>query len=168
MVKMLWNWYTIDDCFLSSTWHISSPGMFAGSCIGVIALVISLEFLRRLQREHSRHIARGLRQSSAGHAESRDHAANVYERRSENRKNDSSPTSEASELRENFLLANRAVRNHPGINQHTVQATLYTTQFAVAYIIMLLAMYYNGYFIICIFIGAFIGHFVFSWDLTKR
>jgi copper transporter 1 len=36
-------------------------------------------------------------------------------------------------------------------------------QFAVAYIIMLLAMYFNGYLIICIFIGAFIGAFIFDW-----
>lgn len=25
-------------------------------------------------------------------------------------------------------------------------------------------MYYNGYFIICIFIGAYLGAFVFSWE----
>ena len=27
-----------------------------------------------------------------------------------------------------------------------------------------LAMYYNGYIIICIFIGAFLGSFVFQWE----
>lgn len=37
-------------------------------------------------------------------------------------------------------------------------------QFAVAYFVMLLAMYYNGYLIICIFIGAFLGYFIFSWE----
>jgi copper transporter 1 len=37
-------------------------------------------------------------------------------------------------------------------------------QFAVAYFIMLLAMYYNGYIIICIFIGAFFGALIFSWE----
>lgn len=44
-------------------------------------------------------------------------------------------------------------------------------QFAVAYIIMLMAMYYNGYIIICIFIGAFLGAFLFAWepiDLAKE
>lgn len=25
-------------------------------------------------------------------------------------------------------------------------------------------MYYNGYIIICIFIGAFLGSFIFSWE----
>lgn len=27
-----------------------------------------------------------------------------------------------------------------------------------------LAMYYNGYIIICIFIGAYLGSFVFHWE----
>lgn len=26
-------------------------------------------------------------------------------------------------------------------------------------------MYYNGYIIICIFIGAFLGSFVFQWEM---
>lgn len=25
-------------------------------------------------------------------------------------------------------------------------------------------MYYNGYFIICIFIGAYLGSFIFQWE----
>lgn len=29
-------------------------------------------------------------------------------------------------------------------------------------------MYYNGYIIICIFIGAFLGSFVFTWDTLGR
>jgi copper transporter 1 len=29
---------------------------------------------------------------------------------------------------------------------------------------MLLAMYYNGYIIICIFIGAYIGYFLCGWE----
>lgn len=51
---MLWNWYTVDSCFISSTWHITSKGKFAGSCIGVICLVVVLEALRRMQREYDR------------------------------------------------------------------------------------------------------------------
>jgi copper transporter 1 len=52
----------------------------------------------------------------------------------------------------------------PNVIQQAVRATLHMAQFAVAYIVMLLAMYYNGYIIICIFIGAWLGAFVFSWE----
>lgn len=37
-------------------------------------------------------------------------------------------------------------------------------QFAIAYIIMLLAMYYNGYLILSIFAGSYIGALIFSWE----
>lgn len=48
--------------------------------------------------------------------------------------------------------------------QQTVRATLHTMQFAVAYFIMLLAMSYNGYIIISIFIGAFVGFWLCEWS----
>ncbi|GAB1315438.1 Copper Transporter integral membrane protein that functions in high affinity copper transport [Madurella fahalii] len=44
---MRWNWNTIDSCFISSTWYVTSSGMFAGSCIGVILLVMTLKLLHR-------------------------------------------------------------------------------------------------------------------------
>lgn len=37
--------------------------MFAGSCIGVILLVISLEFFRRLSNEYDRYILQQFKQS---------------------------------------------------------------------------------------------------------
>ena len=52
----------------------------------------------------------------------------------------------------------------PTVLQQAVRATLHMTQFAVAYFIMLLAMYYNGYIIISIIIGAWLGAFVFNWQ----
>ena len=51
----------------------------------------------------------------------------------------------------------------PRLLEQLIRSLLHMLQFAVAYIIMLLAMYYNGYIIICIFIGAFLGSFVFNW-----
>jgi hypothetical protein len=37
-------------------------------------------------------------------------------------------------------------------------------KFKITYFIILLAMYYNGYIIICLLAGAFLGAFIFSWD----
>ncbi|KAF9884316.1 Copper Transporter integral membrane protein that functions in high affinity copper transport [Aspergillus nanangensis] len=125
-ISMLWNWNTIDACFLSSSWHITSSGMFAGSCIGVICLVLCLEFLRRIGREYDQFIIR--RSHLRAHTDS-------------------------------VLLPVR-----PTVVEQTVRALLHMLQFAVAYFVMLLAMYFNGYIIICIFIGAFLGSFIFSWE----
>ncbi|KAF2664922.1 Ctr copper transporter [Microthyrium microscopicum] len=140
---MLWNWYTIDACFLSSSWHITSKGMFAGSCIGTILLVIVLEALRRASKEYDSYIVRSATK----------HAANM-------------PTVTQGSDDGKFVSASTrptAVSTTPTIVQQAIRALLHMLQFAVAYIIMLLAMYYNGYIIICIFIGAFIGSFIFSW-----
>lgn len=52
----------------------------------------------------------------------------------------------------------------PSPMEQVIRALLHMLQFAVAYIIMLLAMYFNGYIIICIFIGAFLGSLIFSWE----
>lgn len=55
---MLWNWYTIDSCFLSSTWHNRDKAMFAGSVVGVFFLCMAIEGVRRLGREYDRSIVR--------------------------------------------------------------------------------------------------------------
>ncbi|KAI6328930.1 hypothetical protein MCOR07_004535 [Pyricularia oryzae] len=122
-ISMLWNWHTIDACFISTEWRITSTAMFAGSCIGIVLLVVCLEGLRRSVKEFDRLLARR-------------HAA--------------SPDA--------------ALPFRPSALQQGVRAALHTAQFAVAYFIMLLAMYYNGYFIICIFIGAYVGAMAFQWE----
>lgn len=52
----------------------------------------------------------------------------------------------------------------PNFWQQGIRALIRTLHFALAYWIMLMAMYYNGFVIICIILGAFIGIFVFQWD----
>ncbi|CAK7229860.1 Copper Transporter integral membrane protein that functions in high affinity copper transport [Sporothrix curviconia] len=134
-ISMLWNWNTIDTCFIARSWHITSRGMFAGSCIGVVLLVMTLEALRRAVKEYDRYLVRTHRQMYRC-------AAN--------------PAYPAK--------ADSIPGFHPSLPQQAVRALLHVFQFAVAYFVMLLAMYYNGYFIICILIGAYLGGFVFHWE----
>ncbi|KAF2445822.1 Ctr-domain-containing protein [Karstenula rhodostoma CBS 690.94] len=147
-ISMLWNWDTVGTCFLSKSWHNTSKGMFAGSCIGVILLVLSLEFLRRAAKEYDRYIlaqhTRSLAEASPGPNSSSD-AVNKNVARAATR-----------------TITPRSFR--PSLLQQVIRALLHMLQFAVAYFVMLLAMYYNGYIIICIFIGAFLGYFVFGWE----
>lgn len=144
--------------------------MFAGSCIGVICLVVSLEFLRRLGREYDRYIIgqfryRNLDPVSGGHENSSIESA-FSESRSKNGDDglgrDEGPAKKPLGVRVKEIQKDRQFR--PSFFQQMVRALLHMVQFGVAYFIMLLAMYYNGYFIICILIGAFIGYFVFSWE----
>ncbi|KAK6499667.1 Copper Transporter integral membrane protein that functions in high affinity copper transport [Arthrobotrys musiformis] len=162
-ISMLWNWYTVDSCFISRTWRVSSEGIFALSCIGVILLVISLEFVRRMQREYDRHI---IRHATAATAES---AGAVTGKLAE----EGSPVSASpvpNQIRGFNNTSSRLARFlrpfnfRPSFLQQVVRGLLYMVQFGAAYFVMLMAMYYNGYIIICILIGAFLGFTLFGYD----
>ncbi|KAL8775651.1 MAG: hypothetical protein Q9209_000147 [Squamulea sp. 1 TL-2023] len=170
LTQMLWNWYTVDSCFISSTWHVTSKGMFAGSCIGVICLVIALEFLRRVQREYDAFLVK-------------QHRARSVQNHSSVHENDSE-TGRHADVETNSMAKNFINRIHvrtkspesgpvnslkpqclkPNVLQQAIRAFIHMLQFAVAYFIMLLAMYYNGYIIISILIGSYLGSFIFSWE----
>lgn len=162
---MLWNWYTIDACFLSSQWQITSSGMFAGSCIGVICLVIVLELLRRMGKEYDRFLLRNAQQRGASVSsmptESRYESSDLG--------NVSPGPGKAAQdtVRPQPMCNPRPASFRPNVFQQAVRALLHMLQFAVAYFIMLLAMYYNGYLIICIFIGAYLGFFIFGWETVS-
>ncbi|GIJ82758.1 copper transporter integral membrane protein that functions in high affinity copper transport [Aspergillus pseudoviridinutans] len=170
-ISMLWNWYTIDSCFLSSQWHITSRGMFAGSCIGVICLVICLEFLRRVGREYDAFIVHRARvrnqylsttASSQGLTTATDADASAESSPDSTRGVQGAASKAPTQTICSPFEDKTPIR--PTLIEQLVRALLHMLQFAVAYFVMLLAMYFNGYIIICIFIGAFLGSFIFSWE----
>ena len=144
--------------------------MFAGSCIGVVALVCVLEFLRRAAREYDRFLVQGaspvvsavqIRRSDVERPSGPDKLGVTTGE-------SSSQSSEGSPERSKpvpFIASTGSRNSRPTVVQHAIRSFIHMLQFAVAYFIMLLAMYYNGYIIICIFIGAFVGSFMFGWDL---
>ncbi|KAJ1336186.1 Ctr copper transporter family protein [Microdochium nivale] len=127
-ISMLWNWYTIDSCFIASTWRIRSEGMFAGSCIGVILLVMALEFLRRSVKEYDRFL---LRKHTAPRADIAAAAATS-----------SSKASSDNEAAATCLAVSPGYR--PNVLEQAVRAFLHMCQFAVAYFIMLCVALYGS------------------------
>ena len=132
--------------------------MFSGSCVGVVGLVLLLELLRRLQREYDRLIAQQAQQRKLQDESGDDGYSG------ENPPHSAIPL--LSEWAKSLPLPSRHSGYLPTAPQQAVRALLYTLQLAVAYTIMLLAMYYNGYILVSILIGAFIGSFIFSWEDT--
>ncbi|KAJ5669819.1 Ctr copper transporter [Penicillium macrosclerotiorum] len=145
-ISMLFNWHTIDACFLSSGWHIKNNGMFAATCIGVILLVILVEGFRRLGKEYDLFLARQFQRQAAARsttaAKNRDRAG------------------EREALCQTVLFRVTPL-------QQLVRAVIHAVTFGGAYIIMLLAMYFNVYVIICIFIGAGLGKFLCDWMVVR-
>ncbi|KAJ9498265.1 hypothetical protein H2202_006416 [Exophiala xenobiotica] len=130
--------------FLSSSWHITSKGMFAASCIGVIFLVVSLEFFRRISKEYDLAILRQFQRKIAAQ---------------DSRKSPNCSTS--------CGIGSQLVMFRASPLQQLIRAVLHAATFGIAYIIMLLAMYFNGYLIICIFIGAGLGKFLCDWPAQR-
>ncbi|KAL2266663.1 hypothetical protein VTJ83DRAFT_6015 [Remersonia thermophila] len=151
-ISMLWNWYTIDACFLSRSWHITSNGAFAATCIGVVLLVVFLEALRRIGKEYDEYLQRQfaarvalIAGGATPPAASADGAA-------------SDPARQPAEA-----LTPQTVTFRASPLQQFIRAVIHAATFGVAYIVMLLAMYYNGYIIISILIGALLGKFLCDW-----
>ncbi|KAK0628364.1 Ctr copper transporter [Bombardia bombarda] len=183
-ISMLWNWYTIDSCFLASGWHNRSQGAFAASCIGVILMVVALEAIRRLGKMYDERILRQFRRKAAQarHSKAAEAHNPAYNSTSDignpgtGTKNVTPPPQppmqhimvggdSAAAERGEGSLSNSATavtfRADPG--QQLLRALIHAMTFGLAYLIMLLAMSYNGYIIICIIIGAFLGKFLCDW-----
>ncbi|TWU76198.1 Copper Transporter integral membrane protein that functions in high affinity copper transport [Metarhizium rileyi] len=155
-ISMLFNLNTIDSCFLSSSWQITSNGMFAGSCIGVFLLGMVLEFLRRSIKEYDRFLVRqhlSKFQSATSPAAATNSSINSSK---------DGPVVAAAAASSCAAAAVPPFR--PNLWQQGIRAFLHLLAFVVAYILMLLAMYYNGYMILCIFLGSFFGAFIFQWE----
>src|SRR3569833_2606586 len=118
---MLWNWYTVDTCFISSTWHNRSSGAFAGSCIGTILQVMALELLRRSVKEYDRYLIRKHAAAAAGSIARASQA-------------DSSPPPTAKPGGAALPLGGGF---RPSVLEQAVRALLHMLQFAVAYFILL-------------------------------
>lgn len=177
---MLWNWNTIDACFISSGWHIRSHGMFAGSIVAIVCLALVLEALKRAQRELDRRfLARefGLQQqrcrlpissSSSSSTTAPIDTLEHSEIREVPREGVADDTrAHGTDVKRRHVAWKERVcsnffadvkRTLPPWWLQVIRAALHTSQFAVGYFLMLLAMYYNGYVIISIFTAVFLGN----------
>lgn len=181
---MLWNWYTIDSCFLAESWHVGSNGAFAASCIGTILLVIILEALRRVGKEYDDWILRGFQ---ARAAQSRLNAFSGPSNTAGPSSSSSSATGGNPKAAASAKVtpasaawkrlggagapvgggAGRAVVFRASPLQQVFRAVIHAVTLGLAYIIMLLVMSYNGYIIICVILGGGIGKFFCDW-MTRQ
>jgi len=153
--KMLWNWATVDSCLISRQWHIKTQAQFAASCLAVIFLAMSLQLLRRLTKEYDSMILKTHQQKleQMKHRKSRSSETSAQ-----------SHTSVAQKMSNFIHHASDPLRFRPSPIQQIIRSLLHLSQFIVAYFIMLLAMYFNGYIIVSIFIGVFLGFVMFEWE----
>ncbi|KAI0163830.1 ctr copper transporter [Xylariaceae sp. FL1272] len=143
--SMFWNWDVIDVCLLAESWHIKNNGMMAATCIGVFLLAIVLEMLRRAGREYDQFILRQFQHE----ASKQPLLSKVYDDR------------DGDGCEPRYVLL------RPSLAQQLTRSVIYAMTFGVAYILMLIAMAFNGYVIVSIILGAGVGKFSFDWMTQK-
>ncbi|KAL6860039.1 Copper Transporter integral membrane protein that functions in high affinity copper transport [Amphichorda felina] len=148
-ISMLLNYDTIDACFITADWKITSSGMFAAMCLFAFLLATMIEMMGRLARDYDRRIAKKYVDRLA-----------AAERRGGENATVTTAGAPAQILVEIPPFC-------PHIGQLAMRAILHATQFTVAYFVMLLAMYYNVYILVSIFLGVLLGSFAFQERLLE-
>ncbi|TIC33251.1 CDK-activating kinase assembly factor [Wallemia mellicola] len=140
--SMLWNWNIMNICPVSDQWHIKSHGAFAGTVIGVFFIVVAVETVRRFGREYDRKIVNDYRKSQAD-------AGNVAP--DVDAKGDIGPAP--------VLVGTGQLKPfRPTFTQQLIRSLVYFIQFSATYIVMLIAMTFNGYLLFAIFFGGGFGY----------
>lgn len=155
-ISMLWNWYTIDTCFIANSWHVKSKGGFAGSCLGVFFLVMTSQWLHRFAREYDVALM-------AKYAPEDNYRSKEFD--SDSTSALVRPNPELYAISHQWLwrpLNGDGVK--PSVVEHLTRGILFTLEWGLSYIIMLLFMYYNGYIIISCILGAFFGRVLFTYN----
>ncbi|KAL0936044.1 ctr copper transporter [Colletotrichum truncatum] len=152
-VSMMWNWNTIDACFLAESWQIENNGMMAASCIGVALLVVALECLRRIGKEYDGIIMKQVQRRAASLS-------------GDSQSSEKGKISCATQLSD-CASTPQILTFRASPVQQLARAFIHAVTFGVAYVVMLLAMYFNGYIIISIVIGAGLGKFLCDWLVVR-
>ncbi|KAK0226044.1 Ctr-domain-containing protein [Armillaria fumosa] len=147
-ISMMWNWTTVDACFISNQWHIRTVGAYVGTLIAIFAWVVVLEAFRRLSREYDRRI--------------------IMEWNSARTDVEAATHDSVKGLKGLTIMrfGNSNGEFQPTHTQQLVRSVFHTVQFGAGYMLMLLAMYYNGGIIFVIFVATFVGYFISGRDMS--
>ena len=151
--------------FVISAWHITSGGMFAACCIGVLCLAVSFEALGRVGQEYDKYILRQFQYASIPSSDLEEYfdgriSPQGYAK-SIDVQLDGKPL---RRIPSTDLYLNTRGHFRPNLVQQAIRAGIHMIRFGVAYFIMLLAMTLNGYFILVILMGTCMGSFFFRWE----
>jgi copper transporter 1 len=139
--------------FIFPDFHVRHKFEFVLYCLGVFLIAFLLQLLRRLCRTYDRTI---LHNREVFHNQERDVCLAT-------KRSSCIPISGLP----GFFIRNNSswsCPNSASISEQGIRATLYTLVLMVSYALIGLAMSFNGYVIICILLGAFIGEWAFGRD----
>ncbi|KAL4882794.1 Ctr copper transporter [Aspergillus karnatakaensis] len=170
-MNMLFTWSTKNLCIVFSEWRVTGPLSLLGSLVVIVLLAAGYEGIRNVTRQYELAHARRLSAFSAAVAGSNevDEAVSGTERGHE-----PEPGYETTDhynqadffgARSRLLVGSdnkRAVERKGKITM----AALYAVQVFYSFFIMLLFMTYNGWIMLAVAVGAFVGYLAFGENMS--
>jgi copper transporter 1 len=140
---MLFTWDTTDLCIVFPSWHISGTGSLIFSLLAVVLLTAGYEAVREISRRYEGY-TKGVMEGPR----------------------DDEETDESSSL----LGPGRNGSIGRGNEQQMkiIKAVLYAVQVFYSFFIMLLFMTYNGWIMLAVAVGAFVGYLMFSQSSSTK
>ncbi|KAL3423571.1 ctr copper transporter family protein [Phlyctema vagabunda] len=137
-MNMLFTWDTTNLCIIFRWWHIRSNAGLIISLLGVVALTAGYEALRASSRRYESWVAK---------------------------RQDSVPLGAVTENTP-FLWSGQ---NQVEVTKraHVIKALLYALQNFYAFMLMLLFMTYNGWVMLAVAVGAFVGYLFFGTNTSS-
>ncbi|RYO29512.1 hypothetical protein AA0113_g12042 [Alternaria arborescens] len=140
-MNMLFTWDTTDLCIVFPSWHISGTGSLIFSLLAVVLLTAGYEAIREISRRYEAY-SKGIMEG---------------------------PRDDADES--SSLLGpgrNGGVGRSAEQQMKIIKAVLYAVQVFYSFFIMLLFMTYNGWIMLAVAVGAFVGYLMFSQSSSTK
>ncbi|KAF2789541.1 Ctr copper transporter [Melanomma pulvis-pyrius CBS 109.77] len=139
-MNMLFTWSTKDLCIVFHGWHISGVGSLIFSLLAIVLMTAGYEAIREASRRYD--------------AYAKDVA--------EGRRSGDDMTIDGSDESSSLLHSGRSAARVSEKQTNVIKAVLYAVQVFYSFFIMLLFMTYNGWVMLAVAVGAFVGYLLFS------
>ncbi|KAF1912579.1 Ctr copper transporter family-domain-containing protein [Ampelomyces quisqualis] len=150
-MNMLFTWDTTDLCIVFRGWRISGTGSLIASLLAIVLLTAGYEAVREASRRYEAYATR-VGERRAGGTESSE------TQDTPNNANESS----------SLLGPGRNVGKNSEQQMKIVKGILYAMQVFYSFFIMLLFMTYNGWIMLAVAVGAFVGYLLFSGSSSTK
>ncbi|PCD19482.1 hypothetical protein FGRA07_05231 [Fusarium graminearum] len=154
-MNMLFTWDTNNLCIVFRQWHVRSTTSLLFSLIAVIILAIGYEALRSVSRRYEQSLDNRVRSvpSKLSISISRLYTTSAHI---------SYPGNPKYERKQNAALYPLALSGQADQRAHLIKAVLYALQNFYAFMLMLVFMTYNGWVMVSVSLGAFLGYLFFG------
>ncbi|KAL2860641.1 Ctr copper transporter [Aspergillus pseudodeflectus] len=162
-MNMLFTWSTKNLCIVFSGWHVTGPLSLLGSLVVIVLMAAGYEGVRQVTRQYEIAHARRLSAFSTvpvGSNEIADEALTGNETEPQNQARTHVPSTSSR------LLVGSDNRRAVERRGKITMAALYAVQVFYSFFIMLLFMTYNGFVMLAVAVGAFVGYLAFGENMS--